>query len=224
MARDFKEELLNAIIVADRDAATEVVTGWSETHGDEDVISGFIEPVLRAFGEYSKEGSYSLAQGYLAAKLVEDTLDRIADRTHGGGLPGTARGPVVVGNIEDDFHGLGRRLLATFLRSSGWDVIDMGDDVTAEEFVDMAVERGARIIGASAMMYTTAMNIKTLRREIDDRGLTGRVQLAVGGAVFVVAPELVKEVGGDGTSTSAAGAPQLMAELWEKAEEQGALP
>ena len=63
------------------------------------------------------------------------------------------------------------------------------------------------------MMLTTAENILTIRKEIDRRGLTGKIKLAVGGAIFRIRPELVAELGGDGTASSAVDTPRLMAEL-----------
>ena len=120
---------------------------------------------------------FSLAQAYVASKVAEDILGKV---TEGGGPVSEnmgSKGPVVIGNIEDDFHPLGRTMVVAFLRAAGWRVCDLGNDVTAKEFVDKAVEVDARIVGASAMMYTTAKNIRKLREEIDRRGLTGRVQL-----------------------------------------------
>jgi methylmalonyl-CoA mutase cobalamin-binding domain/chain len=127
------------------------------------------------------------------------------------------KGPVVVGNVEDDFHPLGRKMVAAFLRTEGWDVRDLGVDVSAEQFVDTAEASGARVIGASAMMYTTAKNVARIRNEIDRRGLTGKLQLAVGGAVFKLRPELLAEFGSDGTAVSAMEAATLFQELWQRA-------
>jgi len=126
------------------------------------------------------------------------------------------KGTVVIGNIEEDFHALGRRMVGTFLRAEGWIVHDLGNDVPAKEFVDKALEVGARVIGVSAMMMTTALNIRRVRQEIDSRGLTGRIQLAVGGAVFCVSPGLVDEVGGDGTAANALAASGLFDRLWRE--------
>ena len=123
------------------------------------------------------------------------------------------KGRVVIGNIEDDFHSLGRRIVATFLQATGWAVSDLGNDVVAELFVDKAVEVDAAVVGASAMTHTTALNIRKLRDAIDQRGLSGRIQLAVGGAVFNWRPELVAEVGADGTAKNAAGADELCTRL-----------
>ncbi len=93
----------------------------------------------------------------------------------------------------------------------------MGNDVPAKAVVDKAVEVNARVIGLSAMMYTTALNIKKVREELDRRNLSRSIKMAVGGAVFNQRPGLVDEVGGDGTCKTALGAPQLMATLWEQA-------
>jgi len=82
--------------------------------------------------------------------------------------------------------------------------------------VDKALELNARVIGVSAMMLTTAENIRSLRQELDRRGLKGRVQLAVGGAVINLRPELVAALGGDGTCTNAMQAPDLFDTLWAR--------
>jgi methanogenic corrinoid protein MtbC1 len=166
--------------------------------------------------EWSASGTFTLAQVYIAAKVTEDVLGRIASMRK---LPSEGRpskGPVVIGNIEEDFHALGRRMVGTFLRAEGWIVHDLGNDVPAKVFVDKACEVGARVIGVSAMMMTTARTIKRVRDEIDSRGLTGRIQLAVGGAVFCVCPDLVEEVGGDGTAPNALVVPGLFDRLWER--------
>jgi methanogenic corrinoid protein MtbC1 len=105
-------------------------------------------------------------------------------------------------------------MVGIFLRADGWEVHDLGNDVMPDAFVDKAVEKGARVIGVSAMMYTNARNIRRVREEIDRRGLTGKIQLAVGGAVFLVCPGLVEEIGGDGTAPSAIKTPQLFDQLW----------
>jgi methanogenic corrinoid protein MtbC1 len=86
------------------------------------------------------------------------------------------------------------------------------------QFVDKAIEVGAFVVGASAMMQTTALNIRKLRDLIDARGLKGRLKLAVGGAVFNWRPELVAEVGGDGTSGNAAVVDTLFQRLQAEAK------
>jgi methanogenic corrinoid protein MtbC1 len=97
---------------------------------------------------------------------------------------------------------------------------DWSSDVCSS---DLAVEIEARVIGVSAMMRTTALNIKKLRAELDRRDLSGRLQLAVGGAVFLVCSDLDKEVGGDGTARTAIDAPALFDRLWKASLEKESL-
>jgi len=93
--------------------------------------------------------------------------------------------------------------------------------VLPTKFVDKAEEVNAPIIAVSAMMYMTAMNIKKVREEIDNRGLKGKIMLAAGGAVFLQRPEVLEIVGGDGTSPNAIKAPKLMDQLLERAIPRG---
>jgi len=221
MPTRLSQQLTQFLLQANRNAANALVDNWAKDHSYEEAIPQLLEPALNAFGKIWAAGdSISLAQGYMAGKIAEDIMKKVYEEQKGNNTPGeTKKGPVVVGNIEDDYHSLGRKLVATFLRADGWEVIDLGNDVPAEEFVDKALETGAKIIGASAMMHVNALNIKKLRREIDRRGLTGRLQLAVGGAIFTLRPELVTAVGGDGTAVNALKAPELMASLWQRAEQ-----
>lgn len=219
MSKDFQGDLLKRFLAANRQSANELVDEWAGIHGYERAVTELFEPVLQLFGEkWSKAENISLAQGYIVGKIAEDIMQKAANaRAIESSVPIEPKGPVVIGNIEDDYHSLGRKMVVTFLHMSGWKVYDLGNDVLAPEFVDKAVEVGAKVVGASAMMYTNAVNIKKLRQEIDRRGLTGHLQLAVGGAVFVLRPELVEEVGGDGTARNAFVVADLMRELWNRA-------
>ncbi len=216
---DIQQQLIEAVKRADRAGANTLLEDWATEHGHERLLAEVLEPTLLRIGEeWRSAESFTLAQAYVAARVAEDALDSIAARSKPESQPVATKGPVVIGNIEDDFHALGRRMVGTFLRTDGWIVHDLGNDVLPEAFVDKALEVGARVIGVSAMMLTTARNIRRLREEIDRRQLAGRLQLAVGGAVFKACPGLDKEVGGDGTDGSALGASALFTELWRKAE------
>lgn len=218
---DVQQALETAIREADRAGAAALLDGWAAEHGYDRLLSDVLEPTLHRIGEaWCSSDSYTIAQVYVAGKIAADTLERIAAHRRLSG-PAVPRGAVVVGNIEDDFHSLGRRLLVSFLRVDGWDVKDLGNDVEAARFVDEAVATGARVIGVSAMMLTTALNIAKVRAELDRRGLGGRIRLAVGGAVFLVRPGLVAEVGGDGTAPNALGASALFVRLSAEAAASG---
>ncbi len=205
--------LINKIIEARRAEAVDFIRNIAEKVGYFNAINQVLEPVLIEIGEMWSAEKLSLAQGYVAAKITEDVLLNAVETKEWQAITAEKHTPVVLANIEDDFHSLGRKMVSTFLQASGWEVNDMGNDVTAQEIVDKAIELHSPVIGVSAMMYTSALNIKKVRQEIDKRKLQHKIKLAVGGAIFKVRPELVHEVGGDGTCASATQAPQLFSEL-----------
>lgn len=211
-----RAELFAHILEARREQAAALFDSVAARTGYARVVQDILEPVLVEVGERWAKDRLSLAQGYVAGKIAEDVLLKMASRSPRA--PGERKGPVVVGNIEDDHHALGRKMVGIFLEASGWEVADLGNDVPAARFVDTAEETGARIIGVSAMMLTTAQNILSVRRELDRRGLSGRIQLAVGGAVINLRPELVGQLGGDGTCNNAIQAPALFDRLLARSQ------
>jgi methanogenic corrinoid protein MtbC1 len=207
------KQLLNTIILGDKTGADTILETWAQLHGYRSAIETILEPALEEIGVSWDKEQISLAAGYLAGKVAEDVLNK-ANLSEVVSVK--YKGTAIIGNIEDDYHALGRKMVGIFLRTSGWNVIDLGNDVIPAMFVDAAVENGAQIIGVSAMMYTTALNIKGVRKEIALRNLSGNMKLAVGGAIFKIRPDLVDEVGGDGTTANAVGAPALFDRLKEE--------
>lgn len=225
MLDSLKADLANAIETASVGAAEALLDGYARRTSYQATLSEMLEPVLFRIGAAWEAGKPAvLAQGYLAAKLTERVLLRAMQESPRSTHKPLDWGPAIIGNIEDDFHALGRKMVSTFLQASGWEVVDLGNDVPVGTFVEAAREHRARVIGVSAMMYTTAVNIGRLREAIVQAGLAGRVQLAVGGAVFNLRPELVAEVGGDGTARTAIAAPALFEGLAKKSREVAPSP
>jgi methanogenic corrinoid protein MtbC1 len=210
-SHELSEKLLAAMVNADRAGAAAIIDSvLAEGIAPLDVITNILDPAIVELGRLWEVEAMSLAQNFVASKIAEDTLLRCVPAV--GDIP-HPKGAVVIGNIEDDFHSLGRKAVGLFLSAAGWDVHDLGNDVPAEDLLDKALEVNASVIGVSAMMQTTALNIRKVRRLLNDRGLAGRIKLAVGGAVFNWRPDLVAEVGGDGTAHNAVGADELVARL-----------
>ncbi|MBI5656544.1 MAG: cobalamin B12-binding domain-containing protein [Geobacter sp.] len=210
-SKDWSDKLLVTMINADRSGAAEIIERTLATGIEaRQVIAEILDPAIVQLGRLWEEETMSLAQNFVASKIAEDTLLRcIPNMT----AHPHSKGALVIGNIEDDFHSLGRKAVGLFLVAAGWDVHDLGNDVPAEELLEKALEVDACVIGVSAMMQTTALNIRKLRQLIDKRGLAHRIKLAVGGAVFNWRPDLVAEVGGDGTAHNAVGADELFMRL-----------
>lgn len=212
-AKEQQEIIASFINDGDKDRAIQRLTEWSKQTSFKSVIFNVMEPLLVRYGKLWMQGKLSLAHGYLSGKVAEGFYMIAAQDTEFNQSSSQPKGTIVLGNIEDDFHPLGRRLVNVYSQAAGWKIIDLGNDVQPELFVEKAVEFNADIIGVSAMMFTTAKNIIKVRTELDRNALSGKIKLAVGGAVFKLRPELVNEIGGDGTAETAMEAPKLFESL-----------
>lgn len=200
----------------EKDKAVKLLKNWSVESGYKEIIFTVLEPLLIECGKLWMQGKLSLAHGYLSGKVAEEFY-LIASQSEEIRVSNTQiKGTIVLGNIEDDFHPLGRRLVNIFSKAAGWNIIDLGNDVPAEIFIENAIKNQAGIIAVSAMMFTTAKNIVKIRKELDRQSLSEQIKLAVGGAVFKLRPELVADIGGDGTTDNAIDAPALFDSLIKK--------
>lgn len=173
------QELEKLVIESDRMGARNLVERMlAEGVSRQAVMTDVLNPALAHIGGLWEKKNASLSQIFVVAKIAEDILVRCSPSTQ---VSDGSRGVAVLGNIEDDYHSLGRRIVASFLSTAGWEVHDLGNDVTAETFIETALETGACVIGASAMMQTTALHIRRVREQLDARGLSGKIKLAVGG-------------------------------------------
>ncbi|MBU3928309.1 MAG: cobalamin-dependent protein [Bacteroidetes bacterium] len=211
-----REMIAHLINEGEKDSAVQLLLEWSTKTSFKEVIFNVLEPMLTELGQLWMRGNISLAHGYLSGKVAEEFYLMAAGDQEFNLSRNQHLGTVILGNIEDDFHPLGRRLVNIYAQSAGWNIVDLGTDVTAEHFIEKAIDNKADIIAVSAMMFTTAKNIIKVRKELDKNSLSGKVMLAVGGAVFKLRPELVTEIGGDGTADTAIGAPNLFETLLKK--------
>jgi methanogenic corrinoid protein MtbC1 len=150
---------------------------------------------------------------FLAARIAAEVTEAMMPRFSGARVP---VGRAVLGNAAQDFHGLGRRIVAGCLRALDVEFVDLGLDVSAARFVDAAVDCDARVIGVSSMMVHTARGPGgplAVRRLLAERGLEARVRLVVGGAPYRFDPGLWRVVGADATAENGLEAARLIREL-----------
>jgi 5-methyltetrahydrofolate--homocysteine methyltransferase len=122
-----------------------------------------------------------------------------------------SRGVVAIGTVKGDLHDIGKNLVGMMLEGAGFTVIDLGVDVSPEQFIDAAKNQGAQILGMSALLTTTMPSIKLSIDAIQEAGVREKVKIMVGGAP--VTQSFADEVGADGYSPDAASAADLAKEL-----------
>jgi len=118
-----------------------------------------------------------------------------------------SRGVVAVGTVKGDLHDIGKNLVIMMLEGAGFTVIDLGVDVPPEAFIDAVTNKGAQILGMSALLTTTMPSIKLSIDAIREAGIRDKVKIMIGGAP--VTQSFADEVGADGYSPDAASAADL---------------
>jgi len=121
----------------------------------------------------------------------------------------TSRGKVVIGTVQGDLHDIGKNLVAMMLESSGFEVINLGVDQSAENFLQAAKDHQPDIIGLSALLTTTMPNIRENVRLLREAGIKSKI--IVGGAP--VTADFATKIGADGYASDAAGAVALVKQL-----------
>jgi 5-methyltetrahydrofolate--homocysteine methyltransferase len=118
---------------------------------------------------------------------------------------------VVIGTVEGDIHEIGKNLVAMMVEANGFDVVDLGVDVSPEKFVEGVETTGAKICMMSALLTTTMPAMKKTIEALKQAGLGGKVKTMVGGAP--VTKQFSVEIGADGYSPDASGAADLAKKL-----------
>lgn len=120
-------------------------------------------------------------------------------------------GKVVIGTVQGDIHEIGKTLVATMLTANGFEVHDLGVDVSAQKFLDKVREVNADVLGMSALLTTTILNQETVILTLKEAGLRDQVKVVVGGVP--TSPEWAEEIGADGYAENATEAVEVVKQL-----------
>jgi 5-methyltetrahydrofolate--homocysteine methyltransferase len=156
-------------------------------------------------GELFKANEVYVPEVLLAAKSMQQAMQVLKPLLIKGGVK--SRGTVVVGTVRGDLHDIGKNLVAMMLEGAGFDVVDLGNDVPPERFVEAAVERKADLIGMSALLTTTMYTMKETIDLLKHHEAAGTIKTMVGGAP--VTAGFAREIGADGYGGDAATAVDL---------------
>jgi 5-methyltetrahydrofolate--homocysteine methyltransferase len=113
-------------------------------------------------------------------------------------------GTIAMGTVRGDLHDIGKNLVAMMMRGNGFKVVDLGIDVTPEQFIETAKKQDVDIIGMSALLTTTMPSMKATIEGLQKEGLLGKVKVMIGGAP--VTQRYADEIGADGYAPDAGSA------------------
>jgi 5-methyltetrahydrofolate--homocysteine methyltransferase len=156
-------------------------------------------PGMTQVGNLFATGDYYVPEMLLAARAMLAGLERLRPLLVAQGVPMRAR--VVLGTVEGDLHDIGKNLVGMMLEGAGYEVVDLGVDVSAQRFADAVREHQPALVGMSALLTTTMPNMKAAIQAIEAAGLRDRVKVIVGGAPLT--EEVARAVGADGFAPDA---------------------
>ena len=167
---------------------------------DEGLISG-----MEVVGVRFKNCEIYVPEVLVSARAMNAGMDILGPLLVESGVK--ARGTFVVGTVKGDLHDIGKNLVAMMLKGAGWKIIDLGVDVDADMFVQSALDENADVIGLSALLTTTMINMKSVIEHAKNKKC--KAKIVVGGAPLT--QRYADEIGADGYAPDAATAAELVA-------------
>jgi len=204
-----QDALFQAVVKGRKEKVSELVKERLEKGGEaQAIIDESLIPAINHVGELFDKQIYYLPQLISSAEAMEcgiGILEPILAQNRSSQPAGT----VVIATVEHDIHDIGKNLVALMLKNYGYRVFDMGKDIPAEEIIAKAKEVDADIIGLSALMTTTMMEMKKVVELAKKENL--RAKIMIGGAV--ITRGFAEEIGADGYSKDAQEAVVLAGKL-----------
>lgn len=173
----------------------------------QEILDGGLLAGMEVIGGRFREREIFLPDVLLAARAMYAGLDVIKSKLEDGAL--SAKGTVVIGTVEGDLHDIGKNLVGILLRGAGFNVVDLGNNVSPSAFVTAAKEHNAKVVGMSALLTTTMPAMSKVVSGLEESGLTG-VKTIIGGAPL--SDTYAKEIGADAYGYDAAKAAAILAE------------
>jgi 5-methyltetrahydrofolate--homocysteine methyltransferase len=161
---------------------------------NEGLIAGMAE-----VGRLFEEGEYFVPEMLIAARAMKSAMAILKPLLTAGEV-GHA-GKVILGTVKGDLHDIGKNLVGLMLEGAGFQVIDLGSDVSPEKYVEAVKEHAPNLVAMSALLTTTMVNMKSSINALEEAGLRGKVKIMIGGAP--VTDAFAAQIGADGYAPDA---------------------
>jgi 5-methyltetrahydrofolate--homocysteine methyltransferase len=200
--------LSEAIIKGDQAKALEITkAAISEGLSPEDILNKGLIAGMDTIGVRFKNNEVYIPEVLIAARAMKSALEVLEPKLIEAGVEPV--GKAVMGTVQGDLHDIGKNLVAMMLKGAGFEVVDLGVDVSAQKFVETAKKTNAKIIGMSALITTTMPSMEKTIKAVKAAGLA--VKTMIGGAP--VTQGYADRIGADGYAPDAASAVDLAKSL-----------
>ena len=169
------------------------------------LIQDYMMPAMGEVGRRFECSEYFVPELLLSARAMKGALELLRPLLVKGGAQPTGR--VVVGTVKGDLHDIGKNLVAAMLEGGGFEVMDIGVNVTPDQFVSVVKQKKPHILALSALLTTTMAAMKDTIEALKKAGVRDQVKVLVGGAP--ITQRFADEIGADGYGETAAGVASL---------------
>ena len=166
-------------------------------------------PAMDVVGQLFEDGEYFVPEMLVSARAMQGGLNLLKPLLVDSNVE--PAGKVVIGTIQGDLHDIGKNLVAMMLEGAGFEIHDLGVNVSPAKFVEAAKETDAHLVCMSALLTTTMSNMGKVVEAVNEAGLHEKVRIMVGGAP--VTQEFCDKIGADGYSKDASAATRLAKKL-----------
>ncbi len=197
--------LYTAIVEGDfSSAAEETQTLLDQGITPQEILNSHLLPAMNEVGRLYDEGDYFVPELLMASKGMQEAMTLLDPLLKAGGTQ--KLGYVVIGTVAGDMHDIGKNLVASMLEGAGYEVHDLGTDVSTEKFLDtacQALQSGVPrvLILLSALLTTTMPEMKKTIDAVRERKLTDQIKVLIGGAP--TSESFAQQIGADGYSENA---------------------
>ena len=203
-------KLTEAILNGDSKMAVAVTQEALAAQVDpQDLVTKYMIPAMDEVGRRFESGDCFVPELLISARAMKASLELIRPLLAARGAEPVGR--VVIGTVKGDLHDIGKNLVASMLEGAGFEVIDLGVDVSAEKIIGEIKTRKINLVALSALLTTTMPSMKTVIEELKKAGIREQVKVIIGGAP--VTQRYATEIGADGYSDNANGAVGLARKL-----------
>jgi 5-methyltetrahydrofolate--homocysteine methyltransferase len=154
---------------------------------------------MEIVGEKYERNEYFLAELIMAGEVMKEGMNILEPYLKSGEVKKI--GKVVIGTVRGDLHDIGKNIVVTLLNAAGFDVVDLGVDVPPEKFVEAVKEHKPHIVGMSALLTTTMVEMENVIKALKEAGLRDKVKVIIGGAP--ITREFAEKIGADAAARDA---------------------
>jgi 5-methyltetrahydrofolate--homocysteine methyltransferase len=204
------ENVYNAVLDGNAPAAQAgVKAALAEGVPAETILKDGLIAAMAEVGRLFEENEYFVPEMLVAARAMQGGLAILKPQLGDAGV--ISAGKVIIGTVKGDLHDIGKNLVAMMLEGAGFEVVDLGTDVSPEKFVKGVIEHKPQVIAMSALLTTTMPSMKGTIAALEEAGVRGNVKVMIGGAP--VTDSFAKQIGADGYSPDASSATRLAKSL-----------